>query len=301
MGTVQPKRLRLRQAALKLALLFALLMAMNAGASCIRRAPTLAPREPLGSEDDERRARSSLEAARARLTEERFQDAVRLASSALSREPPPRLSMRTRAELLDVIAEGAFGADLPDTPARCDAALLAWENVPGSDDEVAGAVRRRGAVALLFERDLVRAEQLHRRAIAIHEHRYGPEGAPLVAEIRFLFDIYAGAEFFTSTVPAIEPCQPDSSSELGGWIFRGERASEQLADCADIATPPMSADSVMYALMRVENGLVVAARVVGIGVEPTTLNCAARKVIGLSVPGPHDFNFVDALYRREHQ
>jgi tetratricopeptide (TPR) repeat protein len=107
----------------------------------------------------------------------------------------------------------------------------------------------------------------------------------------------AGGEPFPKSLPAIERCAPRPGKL--GWLFRGKEAEDRIARCFENSQQSNSTQASLRALMRVESGAVVAAEVAGIGADAAQLDCAARAVIALPVPAPHDFNFIDANYSAE--
>lgn len=105
-----------------------------------------------------------------------------------------------------------------------------------------------------------------------------------------------GGELFPAALPKVEHCVPETTLNPRGWMNRTPETNEIISRCVDGSSAPMTKEGEVQVLMRIENEAVVAAEAVGYGIDSSVLECAASRVIGVSVTGPHDFNFIRGYY-----
>lgn len=108
--------------------------------------------------------------------------------------------------------------------------------------------------------------------------------------------VAAGAELFRSVLPPVESCAPELGPRPRGWLHRGVEGDERVDRCfADQAGLGPSRVQIQV-LMRIQNRTVVAAKAAGLNAETAALDCAARSVVGITMEGPQDFNFLSVYW-----
>lgn len=158
-------------------------IALVLGTACIRPSKTQPVAKPE-TQDDESEARAALGKARKELDAGHAREARQLTDAALTR----RVSAKTRAELLTLAAESSWDDPEADKRADHEAALAAWEAIPGSDEQVAEALVM---LAMLIEDyDFPESERAVLRAISIRERLHGPDHEILQIPFALLIDIY---------------------------------------------------------------------------------------------------------------
>jgi tetratricopeptide (TPR) repeat protein len=151
--------------------------------------PPVAPDTAAIEAREETEARAKLAEAQAALTSERYAEAREIAQATVEKYNAS-LTPRTRAELLEAIADAQAQLRSADEAAAYQLALSAWEQVSDADDDLARIAAHRGIRAQTIELDWARAEQLYLQAFTLHERRHGPEGSAALPELHALIDLY---------------------------------------------------------------------------------------------------------------
>ena len=133
---------------------------------------------------------AALETSRAQLAHDDYVHALEVANDASRRTRLEPSRKTTEAELIETVASAMYSLHDPSCTTKfAEARQRHGEAIPGSEEEIARVSEQEGLARELFETNLVEAERLYRRALAIHEHLRGPSDASLINASQFLFDV----------------------------------------------------------------------------------------------------------------